>query len=316
MRLPGVLRPWLFRGGSLDRADPIVTSATDLAGDYQRRPDDSPLGHIFETAARWIETLDAVLFVGEADDLSASRILLDACADPWHNERDRADRGGRPRRYWLSPGDDHDAVASVVERLCHRRPVPPVGLAILGGGSSPSPPVTRLVDWLTDAIQLRAVGNGLVDDNRKIFQTAHFPGRVPVGPPALFAAAVAGLDVMRWLGGVHAVTLASRDYPHPPAASDTMGLHGHVRFCSDHASLARFCCWINHRPSAAPPGQSTPQEQVVKIVIARHRHDEYPPREATTRPAVVELNDQPSQIIVPSLTEHTVGQLIQIGQFR
>ncbi|MEL7336962.1 MAG: hypothetical protein AAFN70_12245, partial [Planctomycetota bacterium] len=85
--------------------------------EYESIREDSILGRIFEIANSIHDEIDAFVCIGKYDSLVASRALVYACWDPFHNELDRGQRGSKPRVYFLSPPVDNDYFCSLVSRL-------------------------------------------------------------------------------------------------------------------------------------------------------------------------------------------------------
>ena len=276
--------------------------ATDLADGYERHRSNSPLGQVFETASRWIERLDAVVWVGDVSVLDAASVLVEACGDPYHNERDRADRGSRPRRYWCSPTDDHDSLGAVVHRLRGSAPRPPVGVAVLGHAGIDSEPSERLARWLIEAIDGDAV-----DDRPAVAETRRQLGDDPAGPATLLPAAIAGLNVMRFLGGIHAVTLAVGSPGGVGLINSLNEMAAAGAFCTHHRSLRSACRWLQGgRTSATAAG--------VELAIERVRHAEWPPADGGLPLPPGDNKIDAGQLILPSVSEHAIGQLFQMGR--
>ena len=317
---PGKGSPVLEQPGgwSIEPDDLLAVAAIELTERYDTDRQDSPLGRVFGTTGQWIERFDVVIFVGQPAVLQRAQVLIDACADPWHNERDRADRGGRPRRYWCATSDDHDWFGSVIERLSRPGPGWPVGLALLSDQATVPADVEALARWLSES--LRRSGQKAVPAT-----VARFCDPVAVGPPTLFPAALAGLNVMRFLGGVHALTLAmsapdSLSGTSQPSAVQRLAAIGPAaRFQTPHRSLRTACHWLNRQRAAAPkPGGGTrdrsPEEiQEIQLCVTKHRHSEIPPGGGGLPLAAGSMNDSAARLILPIVSEHTIGQLFQLG---
>lgn len=88
-----------------------------LHGEYQAHREASPLGRVFKIANSMQDEIDAVVVVGSAAALSGIRVLVDTCCEPLHNELTRAERGSRPRIYFVGATVDNDAISAVIDRL-------------------------------------------------------------------------------------------------------------------------------------------------------------------------------------------------------
>lgn len=68
-------------------------------------------------AAIWREDVDRVVVVGSHHDCVGWRLLMESCCHPYHNELSRAERGGKPRLYFVDDSLDNDAVAGLLDIL-------------------------------------------------------------------------------------------------------------------------------------------------------------------------------------------------------
>lgn len=84
---------------------------------YERDRERSELGRIFRVANGSHDLLDAVVVLGIGGSYMGARAMMDACCDPYHNERSRADRGSKPRMYFEGNNVDNDATAALLDRL-------------------------------------------------------------------------------------------------------------------------------------------------------------------------------------------------------
>ncbi len=84
---------------------------------YERGREASELGRIFTLANGMHDSLDAVVVLGIGGSYMGARAMMDACCDPYHNERTRGARGSKPRMYFEGNNVDNDASRSLLERL-------------------------------------------------------------------------------------------------------------------------------------------------------------------------------------------------------
>jgi glucose-6-phosphate isomerase len=63
------------------------------------------------------ETVDRVVLLGIGGSYMGARALMEACCHPYHNQLDRAQRGGRPGVYFEGNNVDNDSVQGLLELL-------------------------------------------------------------------------------------------------------------------------------------------------------------------------------------------------------
>ena len=110
------------QGGALPKVkEPLDAGFTDLPErlleEYAKRGEASELGRIQATARKLAEAVDRVLVLGIGGSYMGARALFESCCDPYHNERERSQRGGRPRIYFEGNNVDNSAVASLLNLL-------------------------------------------------------------------------------------------------------------------------------------------------------------------------------------------------------
>lgn len=98
----------------------ILGLPSDLGNDYVRRREQSKLGRVFRLANTLNDYIDAIVLVGAREDFWGIRVLWEACCDPYHNELTRAQRGSKPRLYFIENPLDTDALDSLLSRLNFR----------------------------------------------------------------------------------------------------------------------------------------------------------------------------------------------------
>ncbi len=117
--------------------------------DYDAIREASEVGRIFKIANTIHDRMDAVVVLGNRAALAGPQALFKACCDPYHNELARAERGSRPRMYFLENNFDNDATASLLSRLAH-------------GGYAETPPERRFaIVAIDDAAESREAVDSL-----------------------------------------------------------------------------------------------------------------------------------------------------------
>ncbi len=105
---------------------------------YRQDRDASELGRILGTAKRLGNLADRVVVLGIGGSYMGARALMDACCQPYFNELDRGQRGGRPRTYFEGNNVDNDATQGLLSLL---------GSGLSGSGlSSSGKPATSVDD--------------------------------------------------------------------------------------------------------------------------------------------------------------------------
>mgnify|MGYP003662917180 CR=1 FL=1 len=84
---------------------------------YVARREASDLGRVFAVANGLHDHVDAVVVCSDPGMAAGARALMQACCDPYHNERTRAMRGSKPRMYFQPNPHENDALASLLTRL-------------------------------------------------------------------------------------------------------------------------------------------------------------------------------------------------------
>lgn len=84
---------------------------------YVELRESAMLGRIFDFANHIHDEIDAVVVIGRGRSLRAGRAIFQACCDPYHNELDRAERGSKPRMYFIDDDCDNDALSALLHRL-------------------------------------------------------------------------------------------------------------------------------------------------------------------------------------------------------
>ena len=90
-----------------------------ILAEYRADREGSELGRLLATAARLRDQVDRFVVLGIGGSYMGARALFEACCHPYHNELNRADRGGRPRIYFEGNNVDNDALAGLVDLFSH-----------------------------------------------------------------------------------------------------------------------------------------------------------------------------------------------------
>lgn len=206
---------------------------------YRQDQASSELGQILQTANRLGELVDRVVVLGIGGSYMGARALMDACCQPYFNELDRGQRGGRPRMYFEGNNVDNDATQGLLSLLGHGRPATSVddrwGIVVIsksGGTLETAVAFRQFLGALRqscggDAEQLKKLVVPVTGRSGKLFELAsalgcadlfHVPdgvgGRFSVlSPVGLLPAAILGLDVVRLLEGAVAMNEHFRSAP-------------------------------------------------------------------------------------------------------
>lgn len=84
---------------------------------YRADRETSELGRMLRTATQLAEQVDRVVVLGIGGSYMGARALMDACCQPYFNELDRGQRGGRPRMYFEGNNVDNDATQGLLHLL-------------------------------------------------------------------------------------------------------------------------------------------------------------------------------------------------------
>lgn len=289
---------------------------------------DSRLFALLGAAREVAAAADRIVVIGPAVDLAGLRLVLAACAHPWHDHLGRGERGGRPRLAFLpaDPAPDPDALAGLVDLL--GGPATPAGggrdlldraaLVVIGrAGDAPlrdavavlGPAVEHRVTWVADGADGgAAAGAG-----------------APLAPAGLLAGALAGIDVVRLLVGAAALVARCRgETATSPVAMLVRALAGPASPRSigvDASALGPLTEWYGHllHTAGVPAALVThgdPSGDAVRILVRGGRPRRTPVAGAPPRPAVaVPPPGAPCRSVVvrlPRVDEHSLGQLVAL----
>lgn len=287
---------------------------------------DSRLFALLGAARELAAAADRIVVIGPAVDLAGLRLVLAACAHPWHDHLGRGERGGRPRLAFLpaDPAPDPDALAGLVDLLgC---PATPAGggrdlldraaLVVIGRAGDPplrdavavlGPAVEQRVTWVADGADGgMAAGAGAL-----------------LAPAGLLAGAVAGIDVVRLLVGAAALVARCRgETATSPVAMLVRALAGPAAPRSigvDASALGPLAEWYGHllHTAGAPVAlvtQGDPSGAAVRIHVRGGTPRRTPVAGAPPRPAVAGPPPAGRSVVVrlPRVDEHSLGQLVAL----
>lgn len=97
-----------------------VNGPERLLQEYLTNRQRSVLGAIFRQANRMHERTDQVVVLGNREACCGARAILEACCQPYWNELSRAERGSKPRIYFLDDPADNDQLQGLLYLLRRR----------------------------------------------------------------------------------------------------------------------------------------------------------------------------------------------------
>lgn len=97
-----------------------VRGPEQLLQEYLTNRQRSVLGAVFKQANRMHEQADQVVILGTRDACCGARAIVEACCQPHWNELSRAERGSKPRIYFLDDPADNDQLQGLLYLLQRR----------------------------------------------------------------------------------------------------------------------------------------------------------------------------------------------------
>jgi hypothetical protein len=291
-----------------------------LLGDYMQNRPSSRLYEALSLAKDLAESVDAVAVVCKSPLGYAVQSLFEACCHPFHNHLSRGERGGKPRLFFDVGEDEPDHTAGLLDLIAAARGddlLDRWGLIQLVA-TLPTSPTTQ-----PDTFSA-GVGEGRLTLPPP-FRAGARSLRLEVGadqladvftPPVLITASVAGIDVVRFLGG--GAAMLRRFLESPPATNPPMLLAAALRVLhpsglildTTHVAAASSLGSWWWPPTTASP-QPSPQRVACELRSLQSRREiggwHAPPGSprVTAPPAADRL-----AITLPRLDEHTLGQLL------
>jgi glucose-6-phosphate isomerase len=217
----------------------LAESARAEPADYQSSPrrmlDEhrqvrraSELTRILRLAKRIRDAVDRVVIVGGQNALAPMNAIFTACREPFFNEWTRAERGGRPRIYFLSEGLDNDRL-SMLMKLVAGDSWALVGAAPHAPADEFRAPWNVLLRCGRPAIRCLLAGEGEWDVSdiaagcEVLTGGQLWPGDAsPFSFASLVAGSIMGIDIVRLLEG--AAHMQQQFENEPPATSAALTL--------------------------------------------------------------------------------------------
>lgn len=95
---------------------------TALLEQYSRHRSDSVVGHLFHVANRIHATVDSVVVLCGADAALGAEAIAQSCTQPYWNHLSRAERGSKPRIFFIDDQSDNDSIQGLLHLLGAHRP--------------------------------------------------------------------------------------------------------------------------------------------------------------------------------------------------
>jgi len=93
----------------------------DILKEYSEQRQSSIAGNLFRTANRIHASVDTVVVLSLGNSAFAAKAIAQACCQPFWNHLSRADRGCKPRMFFIDDRSDTDTIQSLLHLLgCHR----------------------------------------------------------------------------------------------------------------------------------------------------------------------------------------------------
>ena len=288
-----------------------------LLGDYMQTRPSSQLFETLALARMLADAVDAVAVVCRSPLGHALQGMFQTCCHPFHNHLSRGERGGRPRLFIdVALGQhDPDRTAGLIDLIAAARSddlLERWGMLMLAeahGLSDTRAPAAGGLDLSPYWHQELEVGRGPLAD---VFS-----------PAVLLTASVAGIDVVRFLGGGAAMLRRFQESPaetNPPmllAAAMRAAEPARLALTTQHAPAADALChwWAAHEAPLANPG--SPQQWPCELhsLQPRREGEGWHALHAPATPDESGLDRPPANrlaIILPRLDEHTLGQLFAL----
>jgi glucose-6-phosphate isomerase len=305
-----------------------------LLNDYMQNRPSSELFRALTAARELREAVDAVAVVCRGPLGHALQGLFDTCCHPFHNALSRGERGGRPRLYFDVGHPEPDRTAGLLDLVEAAR-----GNDLLHCWG---------LAWLASTDD-----DGFPNDSSQVAgYAAHFAGLIPGGPPptqppqwgkprptvlhrvaqgpgaevfhpaVLSTAAVAGIDVVRFLGG--GVAMLQRFTEAPAEVNPPLLLAAGMQAAAASPQPSRLSLDVNQAPAAAALGRwwashdgsdrvPPSMQHVCRLTVVEPRRGPLAsePQPTPSERAAVAF-PHPLTIELPRLDEHTIGQLLAL----
>lgn len=93
-----------------------------LLHEYSQRRSESVLGNVFRVANRIHASVDSVVVLCNRDTALGARAISQACCQPYWNHLSRAERGSKPRLFFIDEKSDNDTLQGLLYMLGTHRP--------------------------------------------------------------------------------------------------------------------------------------------------------------------------------------------------
>lgn len=93
-----------------------------LLTDYTEHRQKSTAGNLFRTANRIQASVDSVVVLSLGNSGLGAKAIAQACTQPYWNYLSRADRGSKPRMFFIDDRSDNDTIQGLLHLLGHHRP--------------------------------------------------------------------------------------------------------------------------------------------------------------------------------------------------
>jgi len=329
-------------------------AAVDLAArtlaDYDTARPASDLFAILAAARVIRDSVDRLVVVAGGTIGPAARLLAASCCHPFHDQLPRGERGGRPRLSWLDGRSDNDMIQGLLDLVAGHAGSPSDDLPDRWALMPVDCPADDCRQEAVVRLLLEQLAMSLAGDRRRLAErivpvTAAGGALAPLTEPfacrwsfpanaeaqtltaafsaaTLLPAAVAGIDVVRFLKGAAAMLQRFREAPldtNPPLLDAALALTerrrrqgGERRFAGPQQAgrqggggwLLELADWLAGERRPDPLAAAV----VTRVVAAEPRRDrlELPPAAEDDLAAVA------SVIHLPRIDEHAVGQLLQL----
>jgi len=204
-----------------------------LLKEYSEQREDSIAGHLFRTANRIQSMVDSVVVLSIGKAGFGAQAIVQACCQPYWNYLSRADRGSKPRMFFLDTHTDNDTVQGLLHLLGTHRPstsnrdLDSWTLVVLATEDSTSESSCHTNAWQLEALlsaNEKQTGNREIARNERVIAVAPPNGSIArrlgidgnydsfsafpepaatqcFGPLGLLPATLLGINIMELLAG-------------------------------------------------------------------------------------------------------------------
>jgi glucose-6-phosphate isomerase len=110
-----------FSSSTESRLLQFFSRPQDILKEYSTQRDSSIAGNLFRTANRIQASVDCVVVLSRDQAALGAKAITQACCQPFWNHLSRADRGSKPRMFFIDDSSDNDTIQALLHMLgCHR----------------------------------------------------------------------------------------------------------------------------------------------------------------------------------------------------